>query len=289
MPEEISLRLMSHSDCDDIYSWRCDPLTHSLSLSKRFPTIHDHQAWFRRALVDNNRLVLIGLVNGIKIGMCRFDTDAVNNLSEVSINLDPNFRGLGYGKRFLALCIVHYSKIHKHCLIAKIKPNNASSTRIFSLSNFRSTSDCNDFLILKRGPSSLLFKEVDNGDIDTLFELLKMRSHSISHAKLPTIPEHTDFVKNNPYRYWALIYQSGLPIGTFYIQKDNSVGFYILEPSKMIVQCLLKYISHNYKPYSGIKSVVPPYFYVNVPHGDKKLINILHETNATPIQLSYKF
>ena len=36
--------------------------------------------------------------------------------------------------------------------------------------------------------------------IKILFELLKKRSHSISHFKMPDYNNHEQFVKNNPYK-----------------------------------------------------------------------------------------
>jgi len=135
----------------------------------------------------------------------------------------------------------------------------------------------------------LLFKEIDKDDSETLFELLKKRVHSISHKKIPTRDEHIAFVQTHPYRYWIMILEDDCPVGTFYLQKDNSIGLNILVPSKYLVSEVLRYIGENFKPLNEIKSKVPPYFYMNVPYENKKLSELLLELGGIPIQISYKF
>ena len=52
--------------------------------------------------------------NNIKIGICRFDFNEKDSSSEVSINMNPEMRSLGFGKRFLFQCIEVYLNIENH-------------------------------------------------------------------------------------------------------------------------------------------------------------------------------
>ena len=65
--------------------------------------------------------------------------------------------------------------------------------------------------------------------IKTLYDILKLRQHSISHQSLPTYKKHIFFVKNNPYDKWFIVYEDSTAIGSFYIKKDNSYYTYFLE------------------------------------------------------------
>ncbi len=135
-----------------------------------------------------------------------------------------------------------------------------------------------------------LEKIIGNSEqIITLYELLKNRVHNISHKNMPNFYEHTNFVKNNPYKVWYLVLNSKKPIGSFYIKNNNSVGLKLSLQSSHIVDLIIKYITSNYKPEIAKASEVPPYFYFNVAKTNNELIDILNQLNKVPIQISYKF
>ena len=95
-------------------------------------------------------------------------------------------------------------------------------------------------------------------------------------------------MKANPYRYWAIILENDCPIGTFYLQDNNSVGLNINEPTLYLVSQVLTNIRTKFKPLGEKKSKVPPYFYVNAPYSNEKLGQLLIHCDAKPIQISYK-
>ena len=78
----------------------------------------------------------------------------------------------------------------------------------------------------EKTPNFISFVDVDcsNEHVGILYQLLKHRAHSISHRKLPNWDTHSNFVKNNPYRAWYIVYSEGIVIGSIYVQHDNSVG-----------------------------------------------------------------
>ena len=85
---------------------------------------------------SGNKTFYIGEHNGTKIGVCRFEYNNEKNISEISINLNPNERGKGYGKKLLTNAIKTYLK-NKNCILsAKIKEDNTISLGLFSSSGF---------------------------------------------------------------------------------------------------------------------------------------------------------
>ena len=119
-------------------------------------------------------------------------------------------------------------------------------------------------------------------------QLLSKRKYSISHDNLPTMSDHIKFVKTNNYLHWAIIYEDKIPIGTFYIQNNNSIGLNLLNQKIKIVFETLKYINSNFKPLEEIKSKIPSYFYINVPYENEDLKKILIDLENVPIQTSFK-
>ena len=286
--KRIKIRSANITDCEDLYTWRSDHLSRSMSFTNTIPSLEEHRSWFKSSLIDVNCKLYIGEVSSSKVGICRFDFNKTNSYGEVSIIISPRYRGRGFGKKFLSSSIERYLKYNEHNLLAKIKSENIASLNIFKSVGFKPVSTKGDMITLIRACRELLFKEIDVDDSEMLFELLKRRVHSISHNKLPTKDEHLEFVKEHPYRYWAMLLENGCPIGTLYLQEDNSIGLNILEPSQHLISEVLLYIRENFIPSREVKSKTPPYFWINVPHENEKLHKLLLESEAIPIQISYK-
>ncbi len=70
---------------------------------------------------------------------------------------------------------------------------------------------------------------VTEKDFRFLYELLKERepSTNISHRKMPTFKEHTNFVLSKPYSKWYIIYYGKNKVGSIYLSKENEVGIFI--------------------------------------------------------------
>ena len=124
--------------------------------------------------------------------------------------------------------------------------------------------------------------------IDNLYNLLKKRNFTISHKNLPSYNFHKQFVLENPYRYWYLITYEKKYIGSFYLKKDNSVGINITFQNKKILSSILSFLKENHSPSKRSASIIPPYFYINVPSDNMQLQNLLENLGASSIQISYK-
>ena len=123
--------------------------------------------------------------------------------------------------------------------------------------------------------------------IDELYQLLIDRKYSISHFKVPTFLKHATFVKNHPYRYWALIRFNREVIGGVYIQYDNSVGLNFREPSLESVNYLLEYIQNNFIPEPAIPSMIRKDFFINLPTDDEEMISIVRNLGLKERSLSF--
>lgn len=285
---KISIRGAIQEDCNAIFEWRNDSNSRDMFYEGDAVTFENHLSWFSQSLVNPDRQLFIGELNGKKIGVTRFDFNKDSFKVEVSINMNPLMRGKGLGKRLLAETVEKYLAANEFVLTARIKQKNSASKKIFRCAGFIPVLEDDEVVYLERLVSEVRFKEVDLNDIDILFEFLKYRVHSISHSSLPSFNEHKRFMEGCPYEHWLLIYQSDIPIGTFYVQSDNSVGVNLLSHNKKIMIELINYIKDNFSPKEEVKSKIPPYFFINVAESNLSLASILKELSCSPIQTSYK-
>lgn len=128
----------------------------------------------------------------------------------------------------------------------------------------------------------------NSADIQLLFDLLCERKHNISHRSLPEFEEHVQFVMNFPYRAWYFVSRRDVVIGTFYIKSDNSIGINLLDPSMSDIKFVLEYIKSKYKPNAPVKSMVPDYFYLNLPSSASASLTAMKMLGFCEIQRSFK-
>ena len=137
---------------------------------------------------------------------------------------------------------------------------------------------------------NISFEKVIGTDeqIELLYSHLKNRNFGISHKLLPLYQDHITFVKNHPYRYWAFVLENNFPVGTVYLQTNNSIGLNLQQPTGHLVSEALRHIRNNFEPEKEITSIIPSYFYLNVACANEELNKILLELDAIPLQMSYK-
>lgn len=141
----LALRPADASDSPALLAWRNDREAREASISVDPITQQEHGAWFEGILHDADRHLYIAELDGHRIGMCRFDvTDAG---AEVSINLNPDYRGRGLARPVLAAAIDRFrAEVSANTvLVARIRPSNPASIRIFGELGFRRTSSDGDF------------------------------------------------------------------------------------------------------------------------------------------------
>ena len=128
-PGALILRNATEADAIDVWIWRNDPLTRAMSRNQDGVPRADHIAWFAAALADPGRTLLIGEVDGEKVGVVRFDHGAE---TEVSINVNPAQRSRGYG---YALLVAGIQRVGGE-VWAEIRDENLGSRRLFERAGF---------------------------------------------------------------------------------------------------------------------------------------------------------
>ena len=133
------------SDADDLLSWRNESASRAASQHVGEVGRKAHLAWLSGILSSADRALYIGTDSGGSVGMCRFDVEGES--AEVSINLNPAFRGLGLAQSILVQSIDRFTQERGdvRTLTATIRPSNTASDRIFTESGFRLASQDGSF------------------------------------------------------------------------------------------------------------------------------------------------
>ena len=80
----------------------------------------------------------------------------------------------------------------------------------------------------------MVLKPVTIDDAKFLFDLLKQREGivNISHKSLPTWEEHVEFIKNNTYQSWDIIWVDNVRIGNIYLSDRDEIGIFLDKESQ---------------------------------------------------------
>ena len=82
----------------------------------------------------------------------------------------------------------------------------------------------------------MVLKPVTIDDAKFLFDLLKQREGivNISHKSLPTWEEHVEFIKNNTYQSWDIIWVDNVRIGDIYLSDRDEIGIFLDKKSQSV-------------------------------------------------------
>ena len=134
---------LSHSK--DIWKWRNDPITRSVSKNINEVSWGEHDSWFRKSLTNPNRYLYIGVSATHEyeesIGIVRFDiSSSYPEHSKVSINIAPRARGKRFGYLLLKEGTENFAREIKRSIriYAEVKINNLASIRLFTSSGYSS-------------------------------------------------------------------------------------------------------------------------------------------------------
>lgn len=136
MADKLVVREATLEDRRVIWEWWNDPVTRKMMKKNDYVSWEEHCAWFEGVLEDNERILCVGLVGSQKTGNVRFDLQA-DGVYEVSINLNPLFRGKSYGSQMLIESINYLKRIRSiRKLLAMMKKINIPSRRAFEKAGF---------------------------------------------------------------------------------------------------------------------------------------------------------
>lgn len=129
----VSLRKATENDCTMVWEWFNDPVTRKMSRNTQQVSLEDHQKWFLQSLVNPDRSLWIALLDQQAIGVVRFD-DLNENLSEISINISPDFRAKGLGSTIIYTATQEYVENlqkPKALILAMVRQGNMASSKSF--------------------------------------------------------------------------------------------------------------------------------------------------------------
>lgn len=127
----LHLRRATESDIDILYRWANDPEVRKNSFSTEHISYDTHKKWFSSMMIDKKVAQYILEDEDVAIGQIRIDLDG--NIAEIGYSVSSEFRYQGYGRKMLKLVVkeVEQSFPEVTQLIAKVKPENAASNRLF--------------------------------------------------------------------------------------------------------------------------------------------------------------
>ena len=144
---ELERAIMTQELWVDVLPWRNDPLVYVWSRTDRPISLNEHTAWFEaRKYKLADEPIFSYHENNFFIGMARIDKVAEDDF-EVSLLVNPDQRGGGYGKQILA-DVCKYFQLKKSLdskLIAVIHQDNLISQTLFTELGFRPMSVQNHF------------------------------------------------------------------------------------------------------------------------------------------------
>lgn len=109
-----------------------------------------HEKWLKAKLESDEAFIIVaelGDEDTSKVGMTRFDLDRHKGIAEISINVNPTFRGRGLAEKLLSESIDFFASNETgiHVINATIRENNLGSTKIFIRSGFIEVSRAEGF------------------------------------------------------------------------------------------------------------------------------------------------
>lgn len=139
MGNDLTIRNVTKNDSELLFNWRNEDSVRIFSRNSHLLTWEEHEKWFNKIINSNTgeSLIYIFEKSGKKIGMTRIDK-AVGDSSEISIILDPKFRGKGLSKQLLSTTLDIIAKDFTYeRIIATVHQDNIASQRAFKALGFR--------------------------------------------------------------------------------------------------------------------------------------------------------
>ncbi len=138
----LRLRKAYPEDCELLWKWANDLEARAYSFSTELILWDTHRSWFSKQLKDSRHHLFIGINEKDKpIGQVRFDTWDNEN-AEISISLDCNYRGRGYGNVLINLGVEELLRQTPiKAIHAWIKPYNLASCKVFEKAQFKRLSE----------------------------------------------------------------------------------------------------------------------------------------------------
>ena len=141
IPTVLRLRKVCQADCQSLFAWANDPEVRQRSIHTSSISWDTHVAWFAHKQEDSNCLHFIAeSVEGLPVGQIRFDIRTVETEqqeAEISLSLDVNQRGKGYGVLLITEGMTAlFQSAPVRWAHAWVQPDNLPSQRAFLRAGF---------------------------------------------------------------------------------------------------------------------------------------------------------
>lgn len=136
LANQLRLRPAHGDDARLILEWRNHPATRAVSRQSEPIELAAHLNWMGQVLADPDRLLRIGQVGDIPVGVFRLDRTR-DGAAEVSLFLDPGLHALGLGAALLRAGEAEARQIGVRQLCATVLDGNAASRSLFESAGFR--------------------------------------------------------------------------------------------------------------------------------------------------------
>ena len=145
----IYLRRATLADIDLLYEWANDSVTRVNSFNTSFIPYEDHKKWFLTLMQSTSSHQFI-LMNGESpIGQVRLDVK--DHEAEIGYSIAKEYRGQGFGHKILKLLSEKVQEQFPEIqhLIAKVKPSNIASKKLFESEGYEMKYSCYSLNIVK--------------------------------------------------------------------------------------------------------------------------------------------
>lgn len=136
------LRKATVEDMDLLFEWANDPVVRSNSFHSEPIPYESHKQWYADIMSDVNVLQFILMDDEIPVGQIRLNIEGTE--AEIGYSIAAAYRGKGYGHRILKLIVEEVEKNNPEIqtLVAKVKPDNTASKKLFESEGYEMKYSC---------------------------------------------------------------------------------------------------------------------------------------------------
>ena len=145
----IYLRTATFADIDLLYEWANDSLTRANSFNTEVIPYEDHKKWFSTLMQSTSSHQFILMDENAPIGQVRLDVK--NHEAEIGYSIAKEYRGQGFGHKILRLLSEKVQEQFPEIqhLIAKVKPSNIASKKLFEGEGYEMKYYCYSLNVVK--------------------------------------------------------------------------------------------------------------------------------------------
>src|SRR3989338_9939211 len=132
---ELKLRPVTEADIKKILEWRNNPGVRANSFQTSEIKWEEHSSYWTMRLADKTNYSYIAVLEGTDAGLVRLDKKESGEY-EINILIAPGFRGKGLGIATIAETKKIAAGFGITRLIARVKPDNVPSQKIFEKNGF---------------------------------------------------------------------------------------------------------------------------------------------------------